>query len=70
MEFQVMSYIKRNINFSQKPIKRDAIYGVGIDVHKHNLTAAIAEKKLDTIRIVKVQPFTTDDGGVCPIVSK
>ena len=52
-----------NIKFSKRSVKRDAIYGVGIDVHKHNLTAAIAEKKIDKIDIVKVQTFTTNEDG-------
>jgi transposase len=55
--------LQRNLNFSHRPVKRNAIYGVGIDVHKHNLTAAITEKRFDAIRIIKVQPFTTDDTG-------
>lgn len=55
--------IKPNIKVTKKPVKRNAIYGVGIDVHKHNLTAAIAEKKIDEIKIVKVQPFATNDDG-------
>ena len=59
-----MKYKKRpNIKVSKKPVKRNAIYGVGIDVHKHNLTAAISEKKVDEIKIVKVQSFTTNDVG-------
>jgi len=52
-----------NIKFSKKPVKRNVIYGVGIDVHKHNFTAAIAEKKIDGIKVVKVQPFTTNTLG-------
>ena len=58
-----MEYKKQHINFSHRLVKRGAIYGVGIDVHKHSLTAAVAEKQLDAIKIVKVQPFTTDDTG-------
>ncbi|MHA1381378.1 MAG: hypothetical protein ACTSRG_23675 [Candidatus Helarchaeota archaeon] len=64
MEFLIMEYKNRiNIKFSKKPVKRNVIYGVGIDVHKHNITAAIAEKKIDEIKVVKVQPFTTNNIG-------
>lgn len=59
-----MEYDKRrNLKVSPKPVKRHTSYGVGIDVHKHNLTAAIAEKTFDAIQIVKIQPFTTNDNG-------
>lgn len=58
-----MEYTQSNIKTPHKPIKRGIIYGVGIDIHKHNLTVAIAEKQLDAIKIVKVQAFTTNDTG-------
>jgi transposase len=63
MELSVMEFTQTNIKTPQQSVKRRSIYGVGIDVHKHNLTVAIAEKQLDAIRIVKVQAFPTTDRG-------
>jgi len=53
--------IKTPLNL--RPVKSGVIYGIGIDVHKHTITVAIAEKQLETIKIVKVQPFITNDSG-------
>jgi transposase len=58
-----MESTQNNIKTPLKPVKRSTIYGVGIDVHKHNLTVAIAEKQLDAIKVVKTQAFPTNDTG-------
>lgn len=59
----IMKNKTRHINLSDTDFKDHAIHGVGIDVHKHSITVAVAEKRFESINIVKIQSFSTNDIG-------